>query len=88
MKTERTYSTKDLVGRCFGCRYLSGSDWFYGFCINKSNRVKDRQRNALSKACVHKEIIVFNEYDPEVKSEQPKRDSEKISDELNGVLFE
>ena len=68
MKIEQTYSNKDLVGRCYGCRYLrylSGSDWFYGFCINRSNRVKDRHRNALSKACVHKENIVFNEYEPE-----------------------
>ena len=63
MKIEQTYSNKDLVGHCYGCRYLSGSDWFYGFCINKSSRVKDRQRNALSKACIHKEI--------EVKNEQP-----------------
>jgi hypothetical protein len=70
MKTEITYSNKDLAGRCFGCRFLSGSDWFYGFCVNQSNRVRDRQRNGLSKACVHKENSVFNEYEPETESEQ------------------
>jgi hypothetical protein len=70
MKTEITYSNKDLAGRCLGCRYLSGSDWFYGFCINKSNRVRDRQRNGLSKACVHKEIIIFDEYETETESEE------------------
>ena len=69
MKMEITYSKKNLAGRCHGCRYFSGSDWFYGFCINRLSRVKDKQRNALSKACVHKENIVFNKYEPNTSLE-------------------
>ncbi len=67
MKTEVTLSKKDLTKRCYGCRYLSQSDWFYGYCLNRQSRIKDRQRNALSRACVHKEILIENEYDPEAE---------------------
>lgn len=54
IKLEVTYSQKSLSKRCYGCVYLSGGDWFGGLCTNPFTRVKDKQRNALDKACVHK----------------------------------
>lgn len=59
MKIEQTYSQKDLVNRCYGCRFLQFNDneWFYGHCLNESSKVKDKERNILSKACVCKRFV-------------------------------
>lgn len=49
------YSQKDIAKRCWGCKYLNLYDEFNGKCECKDNRIKIRDREITSKACICKE---------------------------------
>jgi hypothetical protein len=55
--TEYVYSAAALRRRCHRCEYFktdSPGEWLYGTCVCKTNKVRDKRRTALSRACVWK----------------------------------
>ncbi len=55
MIIEYTYSEHDLMKRCYGCIWLEMSnDIGYGDCKCPHNKVKNRYRSVLDKACTYK----------------------------------
>jgi hypothetical protein len=57
MIIEYTYSPNDLKKKCYGCSWLEFQDpdeWYYGRCKCPHNKIKFRERQINSKACVWK----------------------------------
>jgi len=64
MIIEYTYSQRDLRKKCYGCKYFIfdkesyDSDelsWYSGKCICETNKIKNRERTIMDKACSSKE---------------------------------
>jgi hypothetical protein len=52
---EFTYNTRKI---CWKCIYLKLKDDWFGECICKDNKIKNRHRSVTDKACSYKKLGV------------------------------
>jgi hypothetical protein len=61
---EVVYDPRTLKTRCYECKWLERlngefGDWFYGTCVCKTNKIKNRKRTILDRKCTKKEYNKF-----------------------------